>query len=190
MGFTHLRFISGETPALIAQPALVSALPSLVESQARKSPEIFTESKSPKKSTVAIAVLVLALAAALATIAVLTISLRNRTATQSDPIPPAALRTFWNQFASGPDVPRVICSNAAFVGRPETGMRYMDPTRDSRDVILDHYTGVGEVLAVHELDRVFAQLNHSIEVKRKEACLPWMMPKRTISSSLVLRQRI
>ena len=165
-GVYALTFHQRETPALIAQPALVSALPSLVESQARKSPEIFTESKSPKKSTVAIAVLVLALAAALATIAVLTISLRNRTATQSDPIPPAALRTFWNQFASGPDLPRVIFSNAAFVGRPETGMRYMDPARDSRDVILDHYTGVGEVLAVHELDRVFAQLNYSIEVKR------------------------
>jgi hypothetical protein len=45
-------------------------------------------------------------------------------------------------------------------------MRYLDPARDSRDLILDHYTGVGEVLAVHELDKVFAQLNHPIDVKR------------------------
>jgi hypothetical protein len=60
----------------------------------------------------------------------------------------------------------VIFSNAAFVGRPETGMRYLDPARDSHDLILDHYTGVGEVLAVHELDRVFNSLNHPIEVKR------------------------
>jgi hypothetical protein len=165
-GVYALTFHQRERPALVAQPIPVTALPSLIESQTRKSPEIFTASKSPRKSTVAIAVLVLALAAALATIAVLTISLRNRNARQSEPMPAAALRTFWTQFASGPDVPRVIFSNAAFVGRPETGMRYMDPARDSRDVILDHYTGVGEVLAVHELDRVFAQLNHSIEVKR------------------------
>ncbi len=64
------------------------------------------------------------------------------------------------------ETPWVIFSNAAFVGRPETGMRYRDPSRDSRDLILDHYTGVGEVLAVHELDRVFNQFNHPIEVKR------------------------
>jgi hypothetical protein len=165
-GVYALTFHQRELPALVAPPAPVAALPSLVDSQARKSPEIFTAGKSLRKSTVALAVLALALAAALATIAILTISLRSRNARQNEPIPPPALSTFWNQFASGPDVPRVIFSNAAFVGRPETGMRYMDPAHDSRDVILDHYTGVGEVLAVHELDKVFAQLNHSIEVKR------------------------
>ena len=77
-----------------------------------------------------------------------------------------SLRHFWNQFASATDAPWVVFSNAAFVGRPETGMRYMNPARDSRDLVLDHYTGVGEVLAVHELDRVFSLLNHPIEVKR------------------------
>src|SRR6202051_5213164 len=77
-----------------------------------------------------------------------------------------ALHRFWTQFASAPEAPWVIFSNAAFVGRPETGMRYMNPARDSRDLILDHYTGVGEVLAVHELDKVFSLLNHPIEVKR------------------------
>ncbi|HEY6337494.1 MAG TPA: hypothetical protein VIW68_03285 [Candidatus Sulfotelmatobacter sp.] len=45
-------------------------------------------------------------------------------------------------------------------------MRYRDPSRDARDLILDHYTGVGEVLAVHELDQVFSQLKHPILVKR------------------------
>jgi len=34
-------------------------------------------------------------------------------------------------------------------------MRYRNPAQDSVGLILDHYTGVGEVLAVHELDRVF-----------------------------------
>jgi hypothetical protein len=83
----------------------------------------------------------------------------------SEPVP-AALKTFWAGFVDGPERPWVVFSNAEFVGRPETGMRYFDPSRDARTGILDHYTGVGEVLAVHELDRVFTLLHHGIRVKR------------------------
>jgi hypothetical protein len=79
---------------------------------------------------------------------------------------PMAFRTVWKGFLSGPDEPWVIFSNAAFVGRPETGMRYLQPGHDSNGLILDHYTGVGEVLAVHELDRVFHLLNREVRVKR------------------------
>jgi hypothetical protein len=89
-----------------------------------------------------------------------------RTAQRNELKASPALRRFWSQFASATEAPWVIFSNAAFVGRPETGMRYMNPARDSRDLILDHYTGVGEVLAVHELDKIFSLLNHAIEVKR------------------------
>jgi hypothetical protein len=86
-------------------------------------------------------------------------------ASESEPVP-AAFRVFWRGFASGQEEPWVVFSNAAFVGRPETGMRYRDPTRDAGAPILDHYTGVGEVLAVHELDRVFGLLHRRIRVKR------------------------
>lgn len=79
---------------------------------------------------------------------------------------PPVFSTFWKPFLSGPGEPWVIFSNAAFVGRPETGMRYRDPARDLKAPILDHYTGVGEVLAVHELDRVFFLLNRELHVKR------------------------
>jgi hypothetical protein len=79
---------------------------------------------------------------------------------------PAAFRVFWNGFVSGQQDPWVIFSNAAFAGRPETGMRYYDAARDKGSFILDHYTGVGEVLAVHELDRVFGLLHRQIRVKR------------------------
>ncbi|HLZ51674.1 MAG TPA: hypothetical protein VKP61_13060 [Candidatus Acidoferrum sp.] len=79
---------------------------------------------------------------------------------------PAAFRVFWKGFASGPDEPWVVFSNAMFVGRPETGMRYRDAKRDAGAPILDHYTGVGEVLAVHQLDGVFALLHRRIRVKR------------------------
>jgi hypothetical protein len=79
---------------------------------------------------------------------------------------PALYSKFWGPFVSAPEAPWVIFSNGAFVGRPETGMRYFDPARDSRNVILDHYTGVGEVLAMHALDQVFDALHHPIRVKR------------------------
>ena len=84
------------------------------------------------------------------------ISLRGDRANDrgAEPVP-AAFATFWKGFVSGPEEPWVIFSNGAFVGRPETGMRYFDPARDSRDQILEHYTGVGEVLAIHALDHTF-----------------------------------
>jgi hypothetical protein len=79
---------------------------------------------------------------------------------------PAPMRIFWKGFVKGPEEPWVIFSNAAFVGRPDTGMRYFDPAKDAKAPILDHYTGVGEVLAVHNLDIVFGQLHQNLRVKR------------------------
>jgi hypothetical protein len=106
-----------------------------------------------------------------AAVAVIVTMIASRTSAQGiglthDELAPDAFRTFWGSFISGPQEPWVIFSNGAFVGRPETGMRYFDAARDSRDLILDHYTGVGEVLAVHELDHVFALLGRPILVKR------------------------
>ncbi len=79
---------------------------------------------------------------------------------------PLALRVFWKGFLTGSQEPWVIFSNAAFVGRPDTGMRYYNRARDEKAFILDHYTGVGEVLAVHALDKVFASLHQDLHVKR------------------------
>ena len=45
-------------------------------------------------------------------------------------------------------------------------MHYFNPSTDSREAILGYYTGVGEVLAIHELDRVFGLLNRQLRVKR------------------------
>jgi hypothetical protein len=86
--------------------------------------------------------------------------------TSDSPDVPMAFHIFWRGFLTGPQEPWVIFSNAAFVGRPYTGMRYYNRANDSGAAILDHYTGVGEVLAVHALDNVFARLHQQIRVKR------------------------
>ena len=108
------------------------------------------------------------LAVAVATIVLLLASGRagrGQRASGNEPAP-AAFSAFWKGFVVGPEEPWIIFSNGAFVGRPETGMRYFDAARDSRDTILDHYTGVGEVLGVHALDRTFGLLHRQIRVKR------------------------
>ena len=87
-------------------------------------------------------------------------------ATEQTAQAPAPFRIFWRGVLTGPEEPWVIFSNAAFVGAPTTGMRYYDASRDRQSPILDHYTGVGEVLAVHNLDLVFAALHQSLRVKR------------------------
>jgi hypothetical protein len=134
-------------------------------------PVIFPSEHIPGKSTggwrIAAVVLSFVLVAALAAVAALSSELNSiREKSRSELSSSAALRIFWSQFASGAGAPWVIFSNAAFVGRPETGMRYLDPVRDPRNLILDHYTGVGEVLAVHALDQVFNLLKHPVLVKR------------------------
>jgi hypothetical protein len=114
---------------------------------------------------VAVGALSVLLAAALITSAVLW-SGRSRSQAGAKEPAPSAYRIFWSRFVTAPQPPWVIFSNANFVGRPQTNMRYYNPSTDSREAILDHYTGVGEVLAIHELDRVFGVLNRQLRVKR------------------------
>jgi len=92
--------------------------------------------------------------------------LRSDAASAEHPSIAVAYQTFWKGFVAASSEPWVVFSNAAFVGRPETGMRYRNPVSDSNALILDHYTGVGEVLAVHEIDHVFHLFSKEIRVKR------------------------
>ena len=121
----------------------------------------------PSNRSWAITVLVLSvlLAASLVGSAALLATRAKGTASVKERVP-LAYQIFWSRFATAPQPPWVIFSNANFVGRPQTNMRYFNPSTDSREVILDHYTGVGEVLAIHELDRVFGLLDRQLRVKR------------------------
>src|ERR1700716_932414 len=122
----------------------------------------------PRRWAIAVGILAVLLAASLTVMAALlfprkageTSAISDRTGV------PAAFPIFWKGFLTGPEEPWVIFSNARFAGRPDTGMRYFNPARDAGEPILDHYTGVGEVLAVHELDKVFNLLHQGIRVKR------------------------
>lgn len=116
----------------------------------------------------AIAVLVLSvlLAASLVASAILLAQRPRLQSAASQDAPPPHLQLFWNRFVASPQQPWVIFSNGSFVGRPETGMRYFNPSSDERAFIMDHYTGVGEVLAIHQLDHVFEILNRPLRVKR------------------------
>jgi len=114
---------------------------------------------------IAVVALSVLLAASFITSAVL-LSQRTHSQAASGQQVPQAYQLFWNRFVTSPQQPWVIFSNGSFVGRPETGMRYFNPATDTRSFILDHYTGVGEVLAIHQLDLVFNLLNRPLRVKR------------------------
>jgi hypothetical protein len=78
---------------------------------------------------------------------------------------PTAIVAFWQPFLGSSEAPLLIYSNAAFVGRPETGLRYYQKSDSNADII-DHYTGVGEVMGVHELDKLASGFNNSFRVHR------------------------
>ena len=84
----------------------------------------------------------------------------------------AEVRAFWSSVLKNSDPPLVIFSNAEFVGRPETGLRYFDASKDSQNNIEDLYTGVGETLAVAELSNLFSKLGRELVVKRSRL-LSW-----------------
>lgn len=144
------------------RPATVAAVDAVVHVPAGESPL----RASPTRRTWLFAVVTLSglLAVCLAAAVVLFLNRVNgRPAAQQ---PRGPLAAFWSDFVDTADEPLVVFSNAEFAGRPETGMHYYNPSTDKPQPIMDHYTGVGEVLGMHELDRVFASLHHELRVKR------------------------
>src|SRR5579864_665931 len=142
------------------KPGLPSATTFVVEP--KKKADVVPTNRGWAIAVLALSVL---LAASLIT-SVMVLGQRTRTQTTAEPPVPVAYQLFWNRFVNGPQQPWVIFSNGSFVGRPETGMRYFNAASDARSLIMDHYTGVGEVLAIHQLDHVFDIFNRPLRVKR------------------------
>jgi len=145
-------------PMKSAGPVLAA---SAVEQQEKRTPVLSSNRGWP----VAVIVLSVLLASSFITSAIL-LSQRTRVQSATVQAAPPELQLFWNRFVTSPQQPWVIFSNGSFVGRPETGMRYFHSDSDQRSFILDHYTGVGEVLAIHQLDHTFELLNRPLRVKR------------------------
>jgi hypothetical protein len=83
------------------------------------------------------------------------------------------LQQLWAPFLNG-DPPLVIYSNALFVGDAKSGMRYA--ANDGSDAqsagLVDHYTGIGELVSVHELTRMFDS-RHADFVLKRSALVTW-----------------
>jgi hypothetical protein len=77
------------------------------------------------------------------------------------------LKQLWAPFLAG-DPPLVIYSNALFVGDAKSGMRYAanDGSDGQSTELVDHYTGIGELIAVHELTRMFDYQRAEFVLKR------------------------
>ena len=84
------------------------------------------------------------------------------------PSPRSPLETLWYPFFTGNEPPLVIYSNAVFVGSARTGMHYASPdgSDNQSPLRIDSYTGIGELVAVHQLTKLFDQHNASFVLKR------------------------
>jgi hypothetical protein len=147
------------------KPGVVQPIPTLTVAPDVPSKKPTEAARWNVSSATAVLVLSVLLAASLVTIGVLLWQRAHAPTATSEPVAPE-YQIFWNRFVTSPQQPWVIFSNASFVGHPQRNMHYFNPATDPRGVILDHYTGVGEVLAVHQLDHIFTLLNRQIRVKR------------------------
>ena len=163
----------GEDPIVVELPKGTYTLAFHQATHAEKAPlrevseaELGSRASQSRRNSFVIAALSVLLVVALGVIVVLYSRERSSISPTAEQPVPSAFRVFWRPFVAGPEEPWVIFSNGAFVGRAETGLRYFNPAKDSKQAIDDHYTGVGEVLAIYDLDHVFRQLHREIRVKR------------------------
>ncbi len=90
----------------------------------------------------------------------------------SSPGVPAPVQTFWRPFLGSVPDPIVAFSNHRFVGTSASGLHAYHEGVDSPYGINDTYSGTGTVMAVHELNSMFARFHRTIRLKRAEL-LTW-----------------
>jgi hypothetical protein len=83
------------------------------------------------------------------------------------------VKQLWGPFLAG-DPPLVIYSNALFVGDAKSGMRYAanDGSDGQSAELVDNYTGIGELIAVHELTKMF-DYQHAEFVLKRSPLVTW-----------------
>jgi hypothetical protein len=83
------------------------------------------------------------------------------------------LKQLWAPFLAG-DPPLVIYSNALFVGDAKSGMRYAanDGSDGQPGELVDRYTGIGELISVHELTKMF-DYQHAEFVLKRSPLVTW-----------------
>lgn len=124
-----------------------------------------------RSRTVLIAVLPF-LAGILVTLGVLIPLLGNRqtashnVSTSQTTRPQTALEVFWGPFVHAPEEPFVVFRNRALIGDLDVGMRRFDPSRDNPNRQVQRYTGVGEVMGMLELARLFDRFGSEFRAKR------------------------
>lgn len=82
-----------------------------------------------------------------------------------------SLAKLWGPFFSG-NVPIVVFSNPVFTGNPSADLHYRSASDPGTSPIIDTYTGVGEVAAVHALDLLFASHGKGFRLERSHL-LSW-----------------
>ena len=77
----------------------------------------------------------------------------------------AGLAILWNPFVHPQKEPFIVFRNRTWIGNLDTGMRRFDPSRDNPNKQVQRYTGIGEVMGVAELARVFRHFESDFLVK-------------------------
>ncbi len=152
-----------EDPVIIDLPKgsyslVFRARPSEVEAAAA---EVAPPQESRKSRTLVYAMAGLAAVSILANV-----WLAARSGATSRPAVAASVETLWNHFLTARQAPVLVFSNAAFTGDPLSGLRHFDATMDRDSAMLNHYTGVGEVLGTLQIGRLFSAAGKDLRVKR------------------------
>jgi hypothetical protein len=78
----------------------------------------------------------------------------------------SALTVLWAPFLHIPEEPVVVFRNRDLIGDLVTGMRLFNPARDNPNQQVQRYTGVGEVIGIFELYRLFDDFGSRFRLKR------------------------
>jgi hypothetical protein len=102
---------------------------------------------------------------------------------RNDPLIRSEIEPLWGEMLRSPEPVLVVYSNTLFQGTAEDGMKLLksldspgssigspiipqSEIEQSRQPVIEHYTGIGEVMGAFQLGELFAKLRHASRVKR------------------------